>query len=131
MLKELLKNRNIVATSQRLEVLQCLHTNKTYLSAYDIERQLHDLDISTIYRALNLFEDSKLIVKKFDEEANAFTYKFISHQHYHHLKCVKCHKVIDIDFCPMNIFDQNIALQNDFLVTDYVFEIYGYCHDCQ
>lgn len=131
MLKDVLKKRGIVATSQRLEVLQCLHTQKDYLTAYDIEKKVDGLDISTIYRALNLFEDEKIVVKKFDEQANAFTYKFVFHQHYHHLKCLKCERVFDIDFCPMNVFDQNEANKMDFLVTDYVFEIYGYCHDCQ
>ncbi len=131
MLKEVLKNKGIVATKQRVDVLQCLHNKTEYLSAYDLEKDLSGLDISTIYRALNLFEENKLLVKKFDDELNAFVYKYVSHQHYHHLKCIKCQKVIDIDFCPMNIFDQNVALEQDFLVTDYVFEIYGYCHDCQ
>lgn len=131
MLKDLLKSHNIVATKQRLEVFEILHNSKEYLSAYDLSDRIEGLDISTVYRTLNLFDDQKIVSKKFNESQNAFTYKYIAHKHYHYLRCIKCDKVIEIDFCPMNVLDPEEVEMNNFMITDYKFEIYGYCEACR
>lgn len=130
MIKSILKKHNIVATKQRIDIISCLHNHQGYLSASDLSLMLNHLDVSTIYRTLNLFEEHKLVTKKFDDEVNGFTYKFVQHTHVHHLRCLGCDKVFDIDFCPMNVFDDRIVKENQFKITDYTFEVYGYCVDC-
>lgn len=131
MIKELLKKNQLVATSQRIDILQLMHNNQNYMSVSEINEHLTDLDVSTIYRTLSLFDEHKLVIKQFDEQLNAFKYKYLTHNHYHHLKCIKCHEIFEIDFCPMNVYDTKEAKDNGFIITDYQFEIYGYCANCQ
>lgn len=131
MIKRILKANDIVATKHRVELLTLMANSDVYLSAYDLEKLMNNLDISTIYRSLNLFEEKGILIKNFNNEENLFKYKYLKQDHFHYLKCINCDKKIKIDFCPMNIYDQSDASKNNFKVVDYVFELYGYCETCQ
>lgn len=131
MFKEQLKNSNIKVTKTRLEIIQLLADENKFMSAFDIKDKLEHFDISTIYRTLNIFDEKKLTSKKFCEKCNSFEYKYIDHKHSHRLTCMNCQKVVEIDFCPMDVFEKDDELTKQFTVTDYVFELFGYCEQCQ
>ena len=40
-----------------------------------------------------------------------------------------CHKVIEMDNCPMETFEPKLA-DGDFRVLGHKLEMYGYCRDC-
>lgn len=131
MFKEQLKNSNIKVTKTRLEIIQLLADENKFMSAFGIKDKLEHFDISTIYRTLNIFDEKKLTSKKFCEKCNSFEYKYIDHKHSHRLTCMNCQKVVEIDFCPMDVFEKDDELTKQFTVTDYVFELFGYCEQCQ
>lgn len=126
----ILKTHNIKNTKPRLKVLELLVNSNESLSVEGLSKLLSDIDISTIYRTLNLFEEKKIVVKVFDEKHNHFVYKYLKHQHYHHLNCINCHTTLVTEFCPMDTFIENEILDKKFHITNYVFEIYGYCDKC-
>ncbi|NLC34205.1 MAG: transcriptional repressor [Erysipelothrix sp.] len=129
--KLLLEKNNIKITQTRLDILELLSTNDQFLNAYDIKERFKSINISTIYRTLNLFDEKEIVSKRYNEELNCFTYKFIEHKHSHRLICIKCKHVFNTTFCPMEVYEQNREATHNFMITDYVFEIHGYCQACQ
>lgn len=127
---KILKSHQIKNTKPRLLILEVLINSEDSVGVTDLADLLNDIDVSTIYRTLSLFEENKIVTKVFDEKANHFVYKYLKDQHYHHLNCKSCHKVIMTDFCPMDSFIENEMLDKQFHITNYVFEIYGYCDAC-
>ncbi|MPN57397.1 hypothetical protein SDC9_205091 [bioreactor metagenome] len=56
-------------------------------------------------------------------------YQLNRNQHKHYAICLSCHKVIEMDNCPMETFTPQLADQ-DFRVLGHKVEMYGYCKDC-
>ena len=131
MFKQTLNQHGIVATKTRVEILELVANKNIFMNAYDIKEYLNHLDISTIYRTINVLEEKKILSKRYNEDRNCFTFKYVSHSHSHKLTCRACNKVVEIDFCPMNVFDKDNEASSHFIITDYVFELYGYCENCQ
>ena len=82
----------IKLTEKRKRILDVLKHHKGALSAASLHEQIHDIDLVTIYRNLDLFAKEKLIkrVALSDSEAQ---YEYQSEPH-HHAVCTDCEKVI-------------------------------------
>lgn len=86
------------------------------------------MNLSTIYRNLDKFIEMDYIEKiELDKEVY-FTKKGTEKHHKHFVVCKKCHKKIEIDYCPIE--DMNLKLKN-FNVTSHKFELIGVCNDCK
>lgn len=59
----ILHNRKIVATPQRIQILRAIEAMDCFFSAADIRKKISEdsADLATIYRTLKLFENSNLI----------------------------------------------------------------------
>ncbi len=83
-------------------ILKILSKNKLPLSAFDILAKLHTKKLpvnkTTVYRQLDLLEKEGLInaVRLSDRSVR---YELAEEKyHYHHLVCVKCNDIADVDF---------------------------------
>jgi Fur family ferric uptake transcriptional regulator len=120
-------------TKQRQSVLAVLEQSESPLSAADIysltQKNGDVVWLSTIYRILELFV-KKGIVTKVSVMNNDFAlYEINRFKHKHYAVCVSCHKVIQMDNCPMEKFIPHLE-DGNFHVTGHNIEIYGYCKDC-
>jgi len=90
------------------------------------------VDRVSVYRNIDLFEKLGIVNRiyagwKYKLELSD---QFISH--HHHLSCLKCGKVIDIeDEKHIDDFIQEVASSFGFSPRRHQFEIDGYCKDCQ
>ena len=97
---ELLKNRGLKATPQRLSVLKILdsHTHPTIDELYDeICAENPSVSLATVYKNLNMLKDEGLVVEV-NMPNQKVRYDIFSRPHIH-VVCESCGRVEDYDFC--------------------------------
>ncbi|RKD29557.1 Fur family transcriptional regulator [Thermohalobacter berrensis] len=133
-LKKKVKENGYKLTPQRKAILKVLiGHNKHFISAEDILKETikiyPNLNITTIYRNLEILEDINMLHKTKDN--NTALYCLICEEsHHHHIICKICGKTEIIDFCPLKKFS-DLVKEKNFILTDHKIELYGYCEDCK
>ncbi|MGB9779481.1 MAG: Fur family transcriptional regulator [Caldanaerobacter sp.] len=136
-LKEKLKEKGFKLTTQRRVILDVIMENKNkHLSSeeiYDLVKQKYpEIGLATVYRTLQLFEELGLVYKlNFDDGRNRYElYQDDSHQH-HHLICLKCGNVIEMEGDLLEDLEKLIEKTKDFKIVDHNVKFYGYCSKCR
>ena len=132
MSSELLIKNNLKRTPSRIEILSVLEKASTPLTAEEIFKLLKkkDIDLSTIYRTLNIFAEANIVKKEINNnKENIFS--LVKNEDKHILVCVKCHKTVVIDDCPYHEANEKIERETGFTINDHTTEIYGICPDCK
>ena len=129
---ELLRNRNLKATSMRLEVLGILSDNDKAISQSEIQGALKDFDRVTLYRTLNTLMENGVIHVALRDEQNTYyamcSHQCDSHSHNHkhvHFRCNKCEKVT----CVQTSNDLSISIPG-YEIDDFEIEATGLCKSC-
>ncbi|AAM24476.1 Fur family transcriptional regulator [Caldanaerobacter subterraneus] len=136
-LKEKLKEKGFKLTTQRRVILDVIMENKNkHLSSeeiYDlVKRKYPEIGLATVYRTLQLFEELGLVYKlNFDEGRNRYElYQEDAHQH-HHLICLKCGNVIEMEGDLLEDLEKLIEKTKNFEIVDHNVKFYGYCSNCR
>lgn len=126
----------IKRTKQREDVFDVLTQATQPLSAIDIHKKIEEKDgkcnyaISTIYRALAIFEEKGYVEKSnLIGEDNA-VYEWTQGGHKHYAVCLKCHKLVALEHCPFEHIKIKNGKSDDFTITGHKLELYGYCKEC-
>lgn len=123
----------IKKTKQRSCVFTVLERSDSPLSAMEICKQTENGNcpvwLSTVYRILELFVKENVAVKTTISDGEMALYELNRNQHRHYAICLNCHKVVEMDNCPMEMFMPKLA-DSDFQVLGHKLEMYGYCKDC-
>lgn len=121
-MNNILKNNNIKSTFPREKILEIFQKNDQ-ITIQDIKEQCPNVDISTIYRTIDLFIDKSLIIKLVYNNEIVYSLK-TNHEHF--LNCVKCHKRIKIESCPFEELEYD-----GFKILNHTILIEGICSKCQ
>lgn len=131
-IREELKQHHLKYTKQRHSILKVLKDSKVPLSLNQIIEGLDvEMDLSTIYRVLDAFEEKKLINKTVPLEPSLTVYDYNREVHKHHLTCTKCSKILVIESCPLEKYEAQIEKETGFIVEHHQLELYGLCPKCQ
>jgi Fur family transcriptional regulator, ferric uptake regulator len=85
---------------------------------------------TTVFRAVEMLVNQGLL-NRIDFADGSHKYRACGESHHHHLTCVQCHRVVDIDIClPIEQLSR-IGVQNDFVIEGHSLTLYGRCSDCQ
>ena len=129
---EILKKHSIKVTKPRMAIYDLLEKEHTGIGADYIYSTLlkenHSINLSTVYRTLELFEEKNLI-QKYDLGEKKYNFSLIRHGHHHIVECDSCHKVINLD-CPMKQIEDLITKETGFHLTEHHLELKGICKDC-
>ncbi len=120
-------------TPQRRLIVEYIHDNQSHLTADELinflETRAPGINKSTVYRTLDLLEESGCVVKS--EMDGRFIYHHAEEGNHHHLVCRVCGKTRD---CNENLFSD---IKNN-LADKYAFQadlkhvmITGLCSACQ
>lgn len=128
-----LKKSGYKLTTPRIEIIRKLTSTKPY-SAQELfeilKRQGLDIDLVTAYRTLELFEDLGFI-QKIQFEDNVARYELISEdEHHHHLICINCGNVEDVEVDEETLVNQ-IKIKSEFKIQRHALEFFGFCLKCQ
>jgi Fur family ferric uptake transcriptional regulator len=127
-----LKNHGQSLTAARSTVFKALQNNEPQSMADLAKACLGEIDRTSIYRTVALFERLG-IVKKLPV---GWKYKLeLSddfQRHHHHLTCLNCGRVIALpEDRQLEAKLHSLAGQHDFVMKDHVLEIQGLCADCR
>jgi len=129
----ILKEKGFKLTPQRRLILESIHDNVSHVTAEEILKFVNarapGVDKSTVYRTLDLLEQSGCVLKS--EKDGHFIYHHAEESHHHHLVCRSCGKSID---CNEDIFSE----VEDILMAQYGFKadfkhmmVSGLCRECR
>ncbi len=83
---------------------------------------------STVYRNLETMVQRGELCRGFLENGESF-FSLAGSEHHHYMICRDCNRMQDLPICPMESL-RGVTAGSDFVATDHVVQIYGYCGDC-
>jgi len=135
--KKTLVENGFRITPQRKTILRILAGHRgQHLTAESIHEYARQQGVkpglATVYRTLTDLEKLGLVAK-LETGSNPARYELASpsSESHYHLVCRGCGKVIEVDGLIPKELQQAIARLQDFEVSDYAIQIFGYCKDCQ
>ena len=130
-LETLLKQYQLRLTKPRKLVFETLLDSQIPLALADIVKSQPELDRTSTYRALLLFDRLGIVSsvhigqKSYYELAEPFT------PHHHHLYCIRCKNAEPIQIPELEQLINNLSAQRNFSPTKHYFELEGVCSNCR
>ncbi len=127
-----LKQKGYRMTPQRKLILDILHNENSHVTAEDIftriKSQLDGVNISTVYRTLDLLESLGLVVKS--EFENGHIYHHAEEGHHHHLTCQLCGQVQECAEDVLESLGATLKIKYGFEANLNHLVISGICSKC-
>jgi Fur family ferric uptake transcriptional regulator len=121
-------------TDQRLTVAEALAKRKEAVSAQELYERLRPrhprLALATVYRALEAQVESGM-ARRLERPGHVFAYIACEPEHHHHLVCVRCQKVEDLDETILKPVLHSITHRHGFAVEHERLDFYGLCASCR
>ena len=85
---------------------------------------------TTIYRELSFLKDQNVVVE-LQFKDNVKRYEIITEKHHHHIVCLNCDRVEDVELKKdLQREEKNIAKNKRFKIINHSLEFYGVCNNC-
>jgi len=118
-------------TSQRLAVVQVLHSGQPHLSpaqVYERGKAISPrLGLTTVYRTLDILAGLGFLHRPRDSAAS---YSTCVSGHHGHLICSGCGLVVELNECYLGDLAQTLMDETDFRIESHLLEFTGLCPDC-
>ncbi|HWF18898.1 MAG TPA: Fur family transcriptional regulator [Verrucomicrobiae bacterium] len=134
-LTERLRRKARRITGPRQAILEILRRHPHPMAIKEIFAELPkgDCDLATVYRSMHLLEGMKM-VKRFDLGDSVARFELLAEGddgHHHHLVCVRCSAVIEINECFTRELEEKMAARSGFKAITHKLEFFGICPECQ
>lgn len=138
--KDLLREKGLKVTSQRLMVLNILSAHGdehlTVEEIYDLAKEESpEIGLATIYRTVQVLLELHVIEKvTFDDGFARYELNGeetgSGHRH-HHAICTQCGKVYSLETDLLDTLEKQVFESQGFEVTDHEVKLYGLCSACR
>ena len=138
--KDLLREKGLKVTSQRLMVLNILSAHGdehlTVEGIYDLAKEESpEIGLATIYRTVQVLLELHVIEKvTFDDGFARYELNGeetgSGHRH-HHAICTQCGKVYSLETDLLDTLEKQVFESLGFEVTDHEVKLYGLCSACR
>jgi Fur family ferric uptake transcriptional regulator len=129
-----LRERGERVTMQRRLVIEALCEHGDHMGVQDIQQvlQRHEVDLNetTVYRILQWLKDLG-IVSQTDLGRTGLVYQLVGEKPHHHLVCLSCSKIIDVDNSLIEPLIEQVRRQYGFEPRVDHMAIFGWCRECQ
>jgi Fur family transcriptional regulator, ferric uptake regulator len=85
---------------------------------------------ATVFRAVEMLVSQGLL-NRIDFADGSHKYRACGESHHHHLTCVQCHRVVDIDICLPAEQISLVGIQTDFIIEGHSLTLFGLCPACR
>ena len=134
--KDILKTNNLKYTKQREVVLEILYKHNKHFTPEELYLKIKNeypklnIGIATIYRTLNLLEESKMITSiSFGQSGKK--YEIAVKPHHDHLICDMCGSIIEFEDQEIEDRQLEIAKKYHFMITSHSLQLHGICKECK
>ena len=125
---------NLKSTPSRKLIIEVLSSAISPMSADDIFLKAkainNNINLSTIYRALDLFTSKHIINKILIENDGKYFYSLETKEHKHYFICKTCKEITTLDSCPFEEYEEKMEDDYGFKIMSHNFELYGICKKC-
>ena len=123
-------------TKTRKALIELFSRHETPLSVPDIVRELKRVQLgvnkTTVYRELERLGKLHIVetVRLGDRKQY---YELVSRGHHHHLVCLRCDRVADIDVDETGLLleERKVSREKNFAIVRHSLEFFGVCTECQ
>ncbi|HDA9409086.1 TPA: transcriptional repressor [Staphylococcus aureus] len=136
--KQQLQQSSYKLTPQREATVRVLIENeKDHLSAEDVYLKVKDkapeIGLATVYRTLELLAELKVVDKiNFGDGVARFDLRKEGAKHFHHhLVCMECGRVDEIDEDLLAEVENRVENEFNFKILDHRLTFHGVCETCQ
>ena len=128
---EILRQHNLKATPQRLEITNALYTNGhiSIENLYDVMlKKFNSISLATIYKNINLMLEASFIQEvKIPNEKSVYELTKDTHSH---IVCDSCGEIMDIELNLESIMS-NAAQTSSYKINKSALIFSGTCKNCQ
>lgn len=132
-LVQTLKERGHRLTPQRQLILDAIEAADGHISAEAVHSrvaaQFPQVNISTVYRTLELLQDLDLVTHTHFDDGVAL-YHLAKDSHHQHMVCRRCGSEREIDVAELAPLDQHLRERYGFQADLAHFALIGTCRDC-
>lgn len=133
--KDNLKYNGLKNTKQRTAILEILENSNQPISAEQIYFELIEkkisVSLSTVYRAVEIMVSKELVTKLSISGDNKALFELNRMIHKHYLVCLGCKKILAINHCALENYEEALAKETNFMIVGHKLDIYGYCPECK
>ncbi|NCC87521.1 MAG: transcriptional repressor [Clostridia bacterium] len=130
-----LKTNGLKITKHRIEILDILEKSNQPIAAEQLFQEMQEknisINLSTVYRTLDILCDKNLLTKINIDDSNKTLYEINRMLHTHHLICLVCKKILTINGCPLEGYENSLAKETNYTIAGHKLDIYGYCPECR
>lgn len=130
---EVLRNKNIKLTPQRLAIYKVLYNTTAHPSAEMIYQELlpshPTMSLATVYKTLDSLKQAGL-VQELNTGGDSFRYDAVTTFH-PHMICLECNNVYDLHTDSLNDLCSTVQDETDFELQKCQVYFYGKCPSCK
>jgi Fur family peroxide stress response transcriptional regulator len=130
---DILKDKGLKVTPQRLAIYTCLRNSYSHPTAEDIYKEVvvsnPSISLATVYKTLDSFSKVGLVneLHIVNEHSN-----YDAHMEQHsHLICSHCQKIFDYTGSSLSSLSDAVAKESGFDIQSSCFTFYGICPECK
>jgi Fur family ferric uptake transcriptional regulator len=116
------------------EHLAARGTNASDFATEDLWKELQtddpNLGRATVYRAIELLYRVGMLDRVTFADG-AHRYRLCGTEHHHHVTCVRCRRVVEVDVCLPPGLLSTVAATTDFTIEGHALDLFGLCSTCQ
>jgi Fur family ferric uptake transcriptional regulator len=131
--EDLLRDAGLRPTAQRLAVLRAIAGAPSAVTAqelhYRLRRKGSRTGLTTVYRTLSALAEVG-VLDRF-ENAGEQSFRLCGPAHHHHLVCLHCGSVEEIEGAEVEAWVERTAKDRRFRVDSHRADIYGRCRSCR
>jgi Fur family ferric uptake transcriptional regulator len=128
----LLRGAGLRPTAQRRAVIEAMAGAPDAVTAQELHYRMRSegsrTGLTTVYRTLSALADAG-VLDRF-ENAGEQSFRLCGAGHHHHLVCVHCGSVEEIEGAEVEAWVERTAKRKRFSVASHSADIYGRCRSC-
>ncbi|MCJ7510476.1 MAG: transcriptional repressor [Dehalococcoidia bacterium] len=126
-----LEARKYRITPARLAVVTAVLERSGHFSVDDIVGRVPGVGRATVFRTMKLLSEMGMLCRVLLEDGS-LSYRVSRHQgHHHHLVCVSCASVQELDACIASDMLGDLARSTGFQIEGHWLEFFGRCAACR
>ena len=125
-----LEGRGYRVTPSRLAVIAAVLQQRDHFTVDDLLRRCRGAGRATVFRSMRLLTEMGVVCRVLLEDGSLH-YRLSRRGHHHHLVCLGCGGVQDLDECAVGGLVRKLARSSGYEIEGHWQEFYGHCASCR